>query len=370
MRLFENLLNIPQNHLIEQAIKEGYIPIGYTCSYVPEVMLSIGKLFPVRVRAPGVAGTEIADTYLSSVICSYARSSLEFFMEGHYDFFGGWVFTASCDHLRRLYDNMVYLKKHPFMHILDVPHKSGKAGKKWLKEELDIFRNAIADHFGVNMDDTALGVAITEYNGLVALLKDIGDMRKCPDPPFTGTEFHHLMLASMIAPPKAAAVLAKQFREELANRKNIQKYRARMMVVGGNLDDPTYTSIIESQGGLVVADRYCTGSIPHLTTISNNRDPLSAITEHTFARTDCPRMMADFDGRIKRIMDAIRDYHVDGIVLEAIKFCDTWGAESSPLVSTLREAGVPVLRIEREYHLGGEGQLKTRVQAFIESMGK
>lgn len=370
MRVFEGLLEAAQNQLIEQAINEGYIPIGYTCSYVPEVMLSVGKLFPVRVRAPGIAGTEIADTYLSSVICSYTRSILEFFMEGHYDFFGGWVFTASCDHLRRLYDNMVYLRKPAFMHILDVPHKSGEAGKKWLKEELDIFRNAIASHFGANMDDAALGTAIDEYNKLIALLKDIGDLRKRPDPPFTGTEFHHLMLASMVVPPKAAIAIAKQFSEEAGNCKNNQNHRARLMVLGGNLDDPAYTSIIESQGGLVVADRYCTGSIPRLTAISNNGDPLSAITEHTFARTDCPRMMADFDGRFERIMDAVRDYQVDGVVLEVIKFCDTWGAESSPLVSALREAGIPVLRVEREYRLGGEGQLKTRVQAFIESMGK
>ncbi|MGD0277471.1 MAG: hypothetical protein ABSB79_15735 [Syntrophales bacterium] len=45
MRIFERLLETPQNQLIEQAVDEGYIPIGYTCCYVSEVMLSVGKLF-------------------------------------------------------------------------------------------------------------------------------------------------------------------------------------------------------------------------------------------------------------------------------------------------------------------------------------
>jgi benzoyl-CoA reductase/2-hydroxyglutaryl-CoA dehydratase subunit BcrC/BadD/HgdB len=44
--------------------------------------------------------------------------------------------------------------------------------------------------------------------------------------------------------------------------------------------------------------------------------------------------------------------------------------ERSPLVATLREAGMPVLRLERDYRLTGEGQLRTRIQAFLESMGK
>ena len=53
-----------------------------------------------------------------------------------------------------------------------------------------------------------------------------------------------------------------------------------------------------------------------------------------------------------------------------LKFCDLWGVDAMPLVTALREQGIPVLKLEREYRLGAEGQLRTRVQAFIESMGK
>jgi len=81
-------------------------------------------------------------------------------------------------------------------------------------------------------------------------------------------------------------------------------------------------------------------------------------------------MMEDFDRRLKTIIDTVKEYRVDGVVIQIIKFCDLWGVDSMPLVSALRKEGIPVLKLEREYSLGGEGQLRTRVQAFIESMGK
>jgi benzoyl-CoA reductase/2-hydroxyglutaryl-CoA dehydratase subunit BcrC/BadD/HgdB len=119
-----------------------------------------------------------------------------------------------------------------------------------------------------------------------------------------------------------------------------------------------------------VADLFCTGSIPGFAPVETNGDPIKTLAEHTFKKTLCPRMMEDFDRRLKTIIDAVREYQVDGVVIEIIKFCDLWGVDSMPMVNALRKEGIPVLKLEREYSLGGEGQLRTRVQAFIESMGK
>jgi len=81
-------------------------------------------------------------------------------------------------------------------------------------------------------------------------------------------------------------------------------------------------------------------------------------------------MMEDFDRRLKTILDTVEEFRVDGVVIEIIKFCDLWGVDAMPLVAALRKNGVPVLKLEREYAAGGEGQLRTRVQAFIESLGR
>jgi benzoyl-CoA reductase/2-hydroxyglutaryl-CoA dehydratase subunit BcrC/BadD/HgdB len=370
MKAFDELLKSPQNRLVELASADGRIPIGYSCSFVPEALLMADRLFPVRLHAPGVAGTELADNYLSSLICSYTRSLLEFAMDDRYDLIQGWVFVPSCAHMQRLIDNLDYLKKPVFSHVIDVPRKVNDVTLAWLEEELGMLVKKLASHFGVDMSTSSLMKAVDEWNHLTEVVTTIGDLRKKPNPPITGTEFHSMVMAILASPKDMILPSIENLCKEIENRVGSGKYRARLMVVGGHLHDPEFIRIIESQGGLVVADRFCTGTIPGFKPIKVNGDPIRALAEHTFVKTNCPRMMENFDNRLQAIIDTVREYHVDGVVLEVIKFCDLWGVDSMPMVSALRKEGIPVLKLEREYRMGGEGQLRTRVQAFIESLGK
>jgi benzoyl-CoA reductase/2-hydroxyglutaryl-CoA dehydratase subunit BcrC/BadD/HgdB len=355
---------------VEQAVDDGRIPIGYSCSFVPEAFLMTDKLFPVRLQAPGVAGTEIADIYLSNFICTYCRSLLEFALDERFDQIQGWVFVPSCNHMQRLIDNLEYLQKPAFSHVLDVPRKVTEATLDWQAEELRMLAARLTDHFGVDMSDAALNKAIDEWNTFAEVIQSIGDLRKRPVPLITGTEFHKLIMASQVSPKNLVLPKILDFRKEIEQRKGVGDFRARLMVTGSHLHDPEFIRLIESQGGLVVADLFCTGSLPGFKPVEINGNPIKSLAEHSFKKTLCPRMMEDFDRRLKTIIDTVKEYQVDGVVIEIIKFCDLWGVDSMPLVDALRKEGIPVLKLEREYSLGGEGQLRTRVQAFIESMGK
>ncbi|MFZ2632188.1 MAG: 2-hydroxyacyl-CoA dehydratase family protein [Desulfosalsimonadaceae bacterium] len=370
MNRFQDLLENPQNDLVEQAVAGGRIPIGYSCSFVPEAFLMADKLLPVRLHAPGVAGTEIADIYLSNFICTYCRSLLEFAFDDRFDLIQGWVFVPSCVHMQRLFDNLEYLKKLTFSHVLDVPRKVTEATLAWQAGELRTLAAKLTAHFGVDMSDDALNKAIAEWNNFAEAIQSIGDLRKKPVPIITGTEFHRMIMAALVSPKDLILPKILDFKKELEHRENAGKFRARLMVTGSHLHDPEFLRVIESQGGLVVADLFCTGSIPGFAPIQPNSDPIRALAEHSFKKTLCPRMMEDFDRRFTTIIDTVREYKVDGVVIEIIKFCDLWGVDSMPMVNALRKEGIPVLKLEREYSLGGEGQLRTRVQAFIESMGK
>jgi benzoyl-CoA reductase/2-hydroxyglutaryl-CoA dehydratase subunit BcrC/BadD/HgdB len=59
-------------------------------------------------------------------------------------------------------------------------------------------------------------------------------------------------------------------------------------------------------------------------------------------------------------------FKVDGVIFQKIRYCDLWGGEAIYLEKTLKELNIPLLSIEREYRLSGVGQLKTRIQAFLE----
>jgi len=369
--VIREIVEQPVHPSLEQAAERGDRLIGYTCSYVPRPILAVPGLQPVHLRATNVVGTPLADTYLSSVLCPYTRSLLEVAMEGGFDHLDGWVFTAGCDHLRRLYDNLDYLVPPPFNHILDLPHRETPAAVEWFTEELRLLASALQDAFGVDLSDQALLESIDRHNRQLATLRAIGELRRRESPPMTGADFHRLLMACGLAPSALLQEPLEQLLGDLEGRQDGHtSHRARVMVVGSQLDDPSYLALIESMGALVVADRFCMGSIPELDPIEVTGDPLRGLAHHSLHRKGCPRMMEAFAQRVHLIIDSARRYRVHGIILEVMKFCDTWGVESSPLVEVLRQEGFPVLRLEREYALTGEGQLRTRVQAFLESMGR
>ncbi len=368
--IFKELLDTSLNPLVDQAQAQGRRAIAYTCSYVPEPLLNVEGLFSVRLRAPGVLGTPMADTYLSSVICSFTRSIMEQALEGMYDSLDGWVFVASCDHMRRLYDNLRYLQEPPFVHILDVPHKNTEAAIEWMAEEVEDLAKGLSEKFEVDTGEAALSKAIKKHNQYLTLLRDIGDLRKKKNPPISGTQFATLILSGAVSPKDMILDKMQKVHKDLEKSKGIDDYRARMLLAGSICDDPAYIRVIEETGGLVVADRTCVGSIPGADPIDEKEQPLMALARHSLSNLACPRMMEGFQARVDGIIKAFKAYKADGVVLETMKFCDTWGVEASPIADALREAGIPVLRLEKEYALTSEGQLQTRIQAFIESMGK
>ena len=89
-------------------------------------------------------------------------------------------------------------------------------------------------------------------------------------------------------------------------------------------------------------------------------------------RCACPRMMnmEKVYGRKQDVADLAKEYNADGIIYEQVKFCDPWAYERTLGTQMLREDyGYPVLSIDRPYNIGStNGQLRTRVQAFVESV--
>jgi benzoyl-CoA reductase/2-hydroxyglutaryl-CoA dehydratase subunit BcrC/BadD/HgdB len=369
--VFREMLETPLHAWVPEVRAAGNRILGTTCSYIPRPLVAVQGLLPVRLRAPGLSGTPLADTYLSSVLCSYTRSLLEAALDGTFDLLDGWVFTASCDHLRRLCDNLEYLQAPPFLHILDLPHKMGEEALAWYVEELDRLARALADRFGVNTGPEALADSIRKQNEYLRLLQRIGDLRRREHPPISGSDFHRILVAGEAGPRDRLLPAVRELGLELERTtEGIRDYRARILVAGSQLDDPGYIQMLESMGALVVADRFCLGSIPGLEPIPEQGDPLRELAAHTLRKISCPRMMEAFDLRAGEIVNTAKRFNVHGVVLEIMKFCDLWGVESGPLVSALRKAGLPVLRLEREYALSGEGQARTRIQAFLESMGR
>ena len=88
---------------------------------------------------------------MSSFSCSFARSCLEFALDGTYDFLDGLVASDSCGQAHRLYDNWRFKAFRSFMHFLTVPHKCSESAITWYQEEMDNLKQMSQNGFAMNL---------------------------------------------------------------------------------------------------------------------------------------------------------------------------------------------------------------------------
>ena len=372
----EELINICQtlsNPYIENWKKGGGRVAGYSCTYVPEEIVYAAGLLPFRLRGTGCVGTSLADTWLvRTANCSFARSLLELALTGEYDFLDGVIFNNGCDHTRRGFENWKAQKKTPaFMYMLPVPHVITDDGLQWYREEVDTFRSNFEQFFRVRVTDEKLKQAISIYNESRKLLRQLYDLRKAEVPPITGAETLKIVIASASIPRDKYNLLLKELLNEIGSREGITSYRARLMIAGSVNDDPALIDLIEDTGGLVVTDSLCFGARFFWDLDEEKGDPMDNIVSRYYHHIPCPRMYGSLDKRLDFILSAAREANVDGIILQAIKFCDLHGVENAMLEKALEKEGIPTLKLEREYGpLADTGRFRTRVQAFLERIGK
>ena len=163
--------------------------------------------------------------------------------------------------------------------------------------------------------------------------------------------------------------------EDLKARQPDEKpaFRDRVAIVGSEIDDPSLTKLIEGCGALIVSDRFCFGSTPgrEVIELNDEEDVLRQICRHYMETSECARYISDEKVHQRReTADRLaREYKADGIIYEQMKYCDYWGFERALASYVLNtEYGWPVLSIDRVYNNGYSGQLRTRVQAFVESL--
>ena len=200
-------------------------------------------------------------------------------------------------------------------------------------------------------------------------------MRKLPNPPITGYEFHVLNLVTYCCPKSKILPYLKETLAEIKKRKVDAKpwYRCRVALIGSEIDDLDMTRMVEDAGAMIVADRFCFGSTPgrEVIELNDTDDVLTQICAHYLKTTQCPRYMntAKMVGRREYVNQLAKEYEADGIIYQQIKFCDPWAYERMLGSHILHDDyGYPVLSVDRPYSIASSGQMRTRVQAFVESM--
>ena len=379
---FEKLLEDANNELVRQAQSEGLKCIATTCENVPEPLLNLPGIFSVRLRAPRTGSMEMATYYMTSFLCEYSRALLERAIEGGYNFVDGIVTPDGCTMMNRCVENMELLKTMGegkdgfFWEYMEIPQKNDdNALEMYTLQCRNHILKPLAEKYGIDTSDEAIRAAVEQHNEVCRLIRAIGDFRKEANPRVTGYEFHILTLVSYVAPKHLIVDKLRETLEEIKTREPdaADKYRARVVFVGSEVDDVDVIRLVEESGAYVCADRFCYGSLPGRDEIilNDEEDVVKQVCRQVQGRAQCPRYwdMAKMTGRRDYVADLAKEYGADGIIYEQMKFCDPWAYERMIGTIVLRdEHGYPVLAVDRPYSIGSSGQMRTRVQAFVESI--
>ena len=378
---FEDLLQEANNELVRKGKEDGNLCLGYTCYFMPEVLLDLPGCFSVRLRAPKCTSPDMASYYMSGRTCHYGRSLLERALEGGFNFIDAQLATETCTVTCRFQEHLDYMdgviNNATFKtEFTDVPFKKNANSIDHYRKQLQIHvLDFLNREFGVDTSDEAILKAIEINNEVNDVVRAIGDFRKLDNPPITGYEFSVINLVSMVCPKYLIIDKLKETLEELKTREPDDKpgYKIKVLLAGSENDDPDFIKLIESCGALVVADRHCYGSLEarqHIN-IEEGDEPLTAVAKHYLLTSQCARFMEQQEMRHRKkvIADYAKEYQADGIIVESNKFCEYWSFER--MIDTIvlpRDFGYPVCSIEKEYINTASGQLRTRFQAFVESV--
>jgi len=360
----------PKSPEILSAKARGQKVMGWVCTYVPEELLHAAGALPVRISGYAKE-TDLQDgtAYFYVNNCSFARSCLQLGLRRQYEYLDGFVAGSTCDAARRLFDLWRNYVPVPFSHVMTVPRKySDRALDLYYIQVLEL-KKGLEDHLGVDITNEALMKSVALHNESRSLLRALNDLRKLDEPPIDGSQTMEVLNASSRMPKETFNDCLRSLLRDLERSKPRAKGKARIMIAGSALNNADFIQSIERIGGLVVTDELCTGTRywADPVAVGDHEEPLKAIARRYLNNFPCARMYPS-EERFQRILDLTREFRVDGVISQTIRYCSPYSNDLPLLSDLLSRNGIPMLSLDVEYGTSGSGQILTRVQAFLEML--
>ncbi|HEX7363701.1 MAG TPA: 2-hydroxyacyl-CoA dehydratase family protein [Dehalococcoidia bacterium] len=369
----------------EQRVRElkaaGKKIIGYPCAYVPLEMLTALDLVPFRIYGSIREPVTEADRALPATFCPFMRSCLDRALKGKDAFLDGLVTAHSCDPQHRTAHVWESCVKYSYTHFIDMPGTLRADSMEYYKGQLADFTKTLEAYTGKKLSADKLKTATKLHNRQRALVRELYELTR-PDPPLiSGAEILETIKAVMSLPATEGNELLTGVISEVKSRKTGPvKKGARLMVWSSTLDDTAVMNIFESAASVVMDDS-CGGFRPFRADVKATADPINGLADYymkeiTCARTfrqaaigetrkDYPRDLASRFGYVKSI---VKDWKINGAILFLVRYCDPFAFEMPSFKDYLNSIGVPSTYIEYDYTVGALAPLKTRVEAFIETI--
>ncbi len=342
---------------------------GVLDSYVPEEVLIAGGVLPWRIRGSRKPSPELAWQHRTASCNPYYNHVTQSVLEGELDFLDGVVTTDWEQDGTRCYSLLEHLGKFNMKHFLHVPYAKRDVNLAFFASEIKEFISAVENFTGKKITEDSLKRAAQRVNKARSLLMRLYSLRQKQQAPVSGSECLAISLAAMTMAKEEFIPKMESLLPYLEKRPGTGKSTGpRLLVVGDFLDDVAFLDLVEKSGARVVMDDLDTGSRYFWgTTDTDASDIVTAIAHRYLNRVPCPRM--DF---YKEEMDQVvawaADFKVNGVLLLFLPWCLSRQFRLPFWMRRMKEAKIPFMTLEREYCLFHPAQLKTRIEAFIETL--
>jgi bzd-type benzoyl-CoA reductase N subunit len=343
--------------------------VGHFCSYTPEEIIHAAGALPFRIFGSGEAVSR-SDAHLQAYSCSFARSALADGLAGKLDFLDGTVFPHTCDTIQRLSDIWRINLNLGFHMDIGLPVKLDTASaREYMKSVFKKFKTELSGNLDGAITPNDLKRAADLYNRLRRDMQRIFDLRRENPSLISSRDLQALVKASMLMDREVFSEMLPAVISALKTKKpQPSRPLKRLVLSGGICNVPSVHALIEDCGAAIVWDDSCSGTRYFEGSIDPDGDIIDAIAGRYIEKIECPAKHATLFRRGESLANIARSNQADGVIFLFLKFCDPHAFDYPYVKGLLDKEGIACMLLEIEAPLPSEEQLKTRCQAFLETL--
>lgn len=378
MYCFKSLQNLKNSYIerisqIADERKTGKKLVGTFCLFVPDEIIFAAGADRIILCGGKNDTVSIAEQYLPRNICPLVKSSFGSIVNdgysgvkscSHFSMVDMIVAENTCDSKKKMYE---LLGSYIPTYVIDLPQRPDTPeALKYFLSELEKFKSVMEQLTGNHVTVERLKNEIRSSNETRQLFHRLYELRKKDPSPISGLDVLKILQKQYFLSPDKLKRYLHMLISEVESVEPEQVHKPRIMIsgcpmAGGNTKVP---EIIESRGGVIVAEESCTGTRSFWDLVDEKKDPMLALAER-YIKIPCSCMSPN-DRRIDNILELAREFKVEGVVYYTLQFCHGYNIEKHKVQQALKEAGIPMLSIETDYSNSDVEQIGLRVDAFME----
>ena len=355
--------------------------MGYPCVYVPLEMLTAFDLVPYQTCGDIKEPVTEADRALPSSFCPIMRSCLDCALKNKNDFLDGMVTVHSCDPQEKTARVWESYTNYSYFHFIDMPITVRPEALEYFKSQLGDFTKTLETFTERKLSQDKLKSAIKSHNQQRALVRALYELTKPSPPRISGTEITQVIKALTSLPVSEGNDLLAETINEVRNRiDGPEKKPARLLVWSSTLDDTDIMQVFEAKAN-VVMNESCGGIRAYRSAVKFTTDPLEGLADYYLNEITCARTFRqatpgetskdyarDLQSRFGYLKSIVKEWKINGAIMLLVRYCDPFAFEMPSLKDYCDSIGVPSTYIEYDYTIGALAPLRTRAEAFLETI--